>query len=58
VQHTGSNTQAERATQKDVDGKLKEIDALATKTKSKVVDELITAVSSVQPKLHVNVTHK
>ena len=54
----GSNTQAEQASQKEVDTKLKEIDMLAGKTRNKVVDELITAVSSVQPKLHVNVTHK
>jgi hypothetical protein len=49
VKHTTSNTQTEQVSKKDV---------LAGKTRIKVVDELITAVSSVQPKLHVNVTRK
>jgi hypothetical protein len=35
--------------QKDVDVKLTEIEALAAKSRANVVDELITAVSSVHP---------
>jgi hypothetical protein len=41
-----------------VDEKLKETDSLAKKSRAQVVDELITAVSTVEPKLHVNFTHK
>jgi len=58
VQHTGSNTQAEEAARKDVDAKLKEIEALAKKSRGQVVDELIKAVSTVEPKLHINVVRK
>jgi len=41
-----------------VDAKLQEIDALAKKAKPQVVDDLITAVCSVEPKLHINVKKK
>jgi hypothetical protein len=58
LQHTGTNTQAEEAAKKDVETKLKEIDGLAKKSRQGVVDDLIKAVCSVDPKLHVNVVHK
>jgi len=38
-----------------VDGKLQEIDTLAEQAKLKVVDGLINAVCTVEPKLHINV---
>ena len=41
---------------KEVEAKLAEIDSLAKKAQAKVVDELIVAVSTVKPQLHVNVT--
>jgi hypothetical protein len=56
-QHSGTNTQAEQAAQKDVEAKLEEISALAEKSRAKVLDELIKAVGTAEPKLHVNV-HK
>jgi superfamily II helicase len=40
---------------KDVDSKLKEINTLAEKSRGKVLDGLIAAVTTVEPKLHVNV---
>jgi hypothetical protein len=40
--------------QKDVDAKLKEIEALAAKSRANVVDELITAVSSVHLQSYIS----
>jgi hypothetical protein len=57
-QHTGTNTQAEEAAKTDVKAKLTEIDGLSKKSRQGVVDDLIKAVSSVDPKLHVNVVRK
>jgi hypothetical protein len=36
--------------------KIKEIHELAKKSKGKMVQDLIAAVSNVQPKLHINVS--
>jgi hypothetical protein len=38
-----------------VDIKLKEIDSLQQKKQAQVVDELIVAVATVDPKLHINI---
>ena len=50
--------EAEQNAQKDVEAKLKEIQRLAQKSEAKAVDDLIEAVGTVKPKLHVNVHKK
>jgi len=54
-QHTGSNTQAEQAARSEVNAKLKEIQNSAEKSREEVVEELVRAVCTVEPKLHINV---
>jgi len=45
----------EKAAKKEVESKLKEISEQAEKAKGKAVEELLLAVGTVEPKLHVNI---
>lgn len=53
-QHTGAYAQAEKEAEKEIEGKLKEIDEAGDKHRGKVIEDLISAVTSVEPKPHVN----
>jgi len=49
VQHSSGNQKAEDDAKKDTDVKVKEIDDIGNKSGSKVVDQLITAVTNAKP---------
>jgi V-type H+-transporting ATPase subunit G len=49
AQHSSGNQKAEDDAKKDTDVKVKEIDAIGKKSGSKVVDQLITAVTNSKP---------
>lgn len=48
-QHSSGNKKAEEDAKKDTDGKVKEIDEIGNKSGSKVVDQLIAAVTTAKP---------
>jgi V-type H+-transporting ATPase subunit G len=48
-QHSSGNQKAEDDAKKDTDGKVKEIDQIGSKSGSKVVEQLITAVTDAKP---------
>jgi V-type H+-transporting ATPase subunit G len=49
VQHSSGNQKAEEDAKKDTDVKVKEIEDIGGKSGSKVVDQLITAVTNAKP---------
>ena len=49
VQHSSGNKKAEEDAAKDTDTKVKEIEQIGSKSGSKVVDQLITAVTDAKP---------
>ncbi|OAK97680.1 hypothetical protein IQ06DRAFT_327994 [Phaeosphaeriaceae sp. SRC1lsM3a] len=48
-EHSSGNQKAEEDAKKDTDVKVKEIDAIGKKSGSKVVDQLLTAVTTAKP---------
>lgn len=50
VQHSSGNKKAEDDAKKDTDNKVKEVEELGNKSGSKVVEQLITAVTNADPK--------
>jgi hypothetical protein len=49
MQHSSGNQKAEEDAKKDTDVKVKEVHDLGSKSGSKVVDQLITAVTDAKP---------
>ncbi|KAF9691874.1 hypothetical protein EKO04_010132 [Ascochyta lentis] len=49
-EHSSGNKKAEDDAKKDTDSKVKEVEALGNKSGSKVVEQLITAVTNANPK--------
>lgn len=49
MQHSSGNQKAEEDAKKDTDVKVKEIEELGNKSGSKVVDQLIAAVTDAKP---------
>jgi V-type H+-transporting ATPase subunit G len=49
AKHSSGNQKAEEDAKKDTDVKVKEIDDIGNKSGSKVVDQLITAVTNAKP---------
>jgi V-type H+-transporting ATPase subunit G len=49
MQHSSGNQKAEEDAKKDTDVKVKEVQDLGGKSGSKVVDQLITAVTNAKP---------
>lgn len=50
VQHSSGNQKAEEDANKEAEAKVKEIKGIGSKTGSKVVDQLLAAVTDVNPK--------
>ncbi len=50
LQHSSGNKKAEDDAKKDTDNKVKEVEELGNKSGSKVVEQLITAVTNADPK--------
>jgi V-type H+-transporting ATPase subunit G len=50
VQHSSGNKKAEDDAKKDTDSKVKEVEDLGNKSGSKVVEQLINAVTNADPK--------
>jgi V-type H+-transporting ATPase subunit G len=50
AQHSSGNKKAEDDAKKDTDAKVKEVEELGKKSGSKVVDQLINAVTNADPK--------
>ncbi|EPS43202.1 hypothetical protein H072_2813 [Dactylellina haptotyla CBS 200.50] len=53
-QHSGINAQAEKDAEKEIEGKLKEIDEAGNKSRDKVIQDLIAAVTAVKAEPHIN----
>ncbi|KAF3092947.1 H(+)-transporting V1 sector ATPase subunit G [Orbilia oligospora] len=58
AEHTGINAQAEKDAEKEIEGKLKEIEEAGKKSRAQVIEDLIKAVTTVDPKPHINSKHK
>ncbi|EGX44327.1 hypothetical protein AOL_s00193g55 [Orbilia oligospora ATCC 24927] len=58
AEHTGINAQAEKDAEKEIEGKLKEIEEAGKKSRAQVIEDLIKAVTTVEPKPHINSKHK
>ncbi|KAI5793268.1 V-type proton ATPase subunit G [Geopyxis carbonaria] len=54
AQHTGVHSQAEKDAQEEVKGSLEEIKKLGEEKTDKVVEDLLAAVTDIQPKAHRN----
>ena len=50
AQHSSGNKKAEDDAKKETDGKVKEVEELGNKSGSKVVEQLIAAVTNAEPK--------
>ena len=50
AQHSSGNKKAEDDAKKDTDGKVKEVEELGNESGSKVVEQLIAAVTNAEPK--------
>jgi len=55
-QHTGSNEKAEKEAEKEIEDQLKDIKTAGEKSKGKVIEDLIKAVTDVDAHMHKNVT--
>jgi len=49
VQHSSGNKKAEDDAKKDTDKKVQEVDGIGKKSGSKVVEQLLTAVTTAKP---------
>lgn len=49
IQHSSGNKKAEEDAMKETDVKVKEIEAIGKKSGSKVVDQLLAAVTNIKP---------
>ncbi|KAK6539528.1 H(+)-transporting V1 sector ATPase subunit G [Orbilia ellipsospora] len=54
AEHTGINAQAEKDAEKEIEGKLKEIEEAGQKNRDQVIKDLIDAVTTIKPEPHVN----
>ena len=57
-QHTGSSEKAEKEAEKEIEAKINEITAAGEKSRQTVIDDLLKAVTTVNPQVHKNAVKK